>query len=162
MKAWRRDRNLGPSSNCILLPFSPTGCSDRSLPAYIWALFRPFGRFSVSEPQQHITLKILLLTAERGTHGVICRWYFPFIVGKFRSVCGAAARRRRVSLWTDGIVRKSSGNNKALHLLLICWIFFCLSRWQPGTGSCNTCPAHASAPTGTREDSDTAAEVIWT
>lgn len=105
-------------------PLSPTGCSDRSLPAYIWALFRPFGRFSVSEPQQHITLKILLLTAERGAHGVICRWYFPFIARKFRSVRGAAARRRRVSLWTDGIVIKSSGNNKALHLLLICLIFF--------------------------------------
>lgn len=67
--------------------------------------------------------EILLPMTECGARQVICRpRYFPFIVKKFRSVCGAAARRRHVSLTTDGIIIKSSGNDEAFHLL-ICVIY---------------------------------------
>lgn len=39
--------------------------------------------------------------------------YFAFIVKKLRLVCGTAVWRRDFLLWTDGIVLKSSGKNKA-------------------------------------------------
>ncbi len=57
--------------------------------------------------------------------------YFAFSVKKLRAVCGTAVRRRHIFLWTDGIVLKSSGKNKAF-LLLIYLIFSlcCLHLWH--------------------------------
>lgn len=58
--------------------------------------------------------------------------YFAFIVKELRALFGTAVRRRNIFLWTDGIVIKSSGKNKAFLLLLICLIFWlcCLHLWH--------------------------------
>lgn len=69
--------------------------------------------------------------------------YFAFSGKKLRAVCGTAVRRRDFFLWTDGIVLKSSGKNKAFLLLLICLISsLCCLHWWHLWGFSTGCALH--------------------